>query len=84
MIQRCTNPNNGSYERYGGAGIAICERWRRSFVNFLADMGLKPEPKREYSIDRYPNPAGNYEPGNARWATRLQQNRNLRKRVSAW
>ena len=43
---------------------------------FLTDVGLRPSP--EYSVDRYPNNNGNYEPGNVRWATDLEQNRNRR------
>jgi hypothetical protein len=38
MIQRCFNPNNDSYEDYGGRGITACERWRK-FEEFHADMG---------------------------------------------
>lgn len=74
MKQRCTNPNAAGYARYGGRGIAVCERWQ-SFENFLADMGEKPEPKAQYSIDRIDND-GNYEPGNCQWATRSEQQRN--------
>lgn len=74
MIQRCTNPKATGYERYGALGITICERWL-DFKNFLADMGLRPKRK---SLDRFPNPYGNYEPGNCRWATSRQQNKNRR------
>lgn len=73
MRQRCNNPNHHKYPRYGGRGVVVCERWNE-FANFLTDMGPKPSPK--HSIDRYPNPAGNYEPGNCRWATATEQNRN--------
>lgn len=44
------------------------------FKNFLADMGPRPSP--DHSIDRFPNKGGDYEPGNCRWATTLEQNRN--------
>jgi len=61
MRQRCLDSNHDGYERYGGRGITICDRWLHSFENFLADMGPKPGP--EYSIERK-DVDGNYEPGN--------------------
>lgn len=74
MKQRCLNPNAAGYSRYGGAGITVHESWR-SFEAFLCDMGEKPEPKAEYSLDRIDGGRG-YEPGNCRWATRSEQQRN--------
>lgn len=72
MLSRCTNPRNRRYARYGGRGIAVCDRWQ-DFQNFLADVGARPGPG--YSIERVNND-GNYEPGNCRWATTAEQNRN--------
>jgi hypothetical protein len=73
LVARCTNPDHPKWPRYGGRGIRVCPRWLDSFPAFLADMG--PRPGREYSIDRREND-GHYEPGNCRWATRPQQDRN--------
>lgn len=76
MRTRCYNQNAHAYDRYGGAGIRVCERWLTSFENFFADMGERPEGM---TLDRYPNKGGDYEPGNCRWATATQQNNNRRK-----
>ncbi len=72
---RCRNPRNKAYQNYGGRGIQFCDRWFNSFEDFLFDMGGKPSPS--HSLDRIDN-NGNYEPGNCRWATQLDQGRNQR------
>lgn len=68
MIARCTNPKMDSWKYYGARGITVCERWRQ-FALFLEDMGVRPTGK---TLDRI-DPTGNYEPGNCRWATPLEQ-----------
>lgn len=73
MHQRCGNPKNVRYSRYGGRGISVCEQWS-DFACFLEDMGKRPS--KDHSLDRYPDNDGNYEPGNCRWATRSQQQQN--------
>lgn len=78
MMARCKNPKTKHYRLYGGRGISVCERWLK-FENFLSDMGLRTSSK--HSLDRYPNKDGNYEPGNCRWATIKEQNRNTNRNV---
>lgn len=74
MINRCTNPRQPQYPRYGGRGIKICARWRNSFAAFLEDMGERPTSR--HSLDRWPDNDGDYQPGNCRWATMTEQCRN--------
>ena len=76
MLPRCYNNNFPRYRDWGGRGIVVCDRWRESFDNFIADMGFKPSPK--HSLDRIDN-NGNYEPSNCRWATPSEQQRNKRR-----
>lgn len=75
MIQRCENKNHHQYEDYGGRGIRISERWRKSFLNFVQDMGRRPEGK---TLDRR-DKDGAYTRENCRWATPKQQAQNRRK-----
>src|ERR1700722_1457131 len=74
MKSRCNNPNSTSYKLYGEKGVSVCKQWNDSFQCFFNDMG--PKPTKNHSIDRYPDKNGNYEPGNCRWATDKEQNRN--------
>lgn len=76
MKQRCNNPNHPHYEKYGGRGIKICDKWNNDFIEFYKDLGLKPD--NDYSLDRI-DVNGNYEPGNCRWASKNIQTYNRRK-----
>lgn len=78
MKNRCNDPKDKQYKHYGGRGIKVCDRWldyNDGFLNFLEDMGKKPEGK--YSIGRKDND-GNYCKENCRWETDIEQNRNKR------
>ncbi len=80
MKKRCLLKTHHNYRDYGGRGIGVCDRWLGSdgFANFLKDLGRRPGP--EYSLGRVNND-GNYEPGNCRWETRIEQCRNRRSCV---
>jgi hypothetical protein len=75
---RDQDPNSHRFRLYASRGITVCDRWLK-FENFLADMGRRPSP--DHSLDRYPDPYGNYEPNNCRWATRSEQRRNQRVHI---
>lgn len=78
MVNRCHNPNNSSFARYGARGITVCDRWRvgedgkKGFECFLADMGERPEGM---TLDRMDGEKG-YSPDNCRWATNHEQRIN--------
>lgn len=73
MIQRCNNPKATKYNNYGGRGITHDPSWFK-FVNFLKDMGERPEG---LTLDRIDNEKG-YCKENCRWASYEEQNRNTR------
>lgn len=70
---RCYTKSAPNYPQYGGRGISMCERWKNDFREFLKDMGERPIGT---TLDRYPNKDGNYETGNCRWATPIEQQAN--------
>lgn len=73
---RCLNPNCKSYPNYGGRGITICKEWAESFDSFIGYTGWRPS--KSHTVERIENDRG-YEPGNVRWATRLEQGANTRR-----
>lgn len=74
IISRTSYKGDTNYQRYGGRGIKVCDRWRK-YLNFFEDMGR--EYREGLQIERVNND-GNYEPSNCKWATRHDQSRNKR------
>ena len=75
MKDRCNNPKNDSYKRYGGSGVKVCSEWY-NFKTFKA-WALSNGYAENLTIDRI-NVYGDYEPTNCRWADMLTQNNNRR------
>lgn len=75
MVARCTSVRQRTYAHYGARGISVASVWLGSggFTRFVHDVGARPEGM---TLDRFPNRTGNYEPGNVRWATKREQQRN--------
>ena len=79
---RCINPKNHSYARYGGRGIKMCPEWAGSFKAFLRDMG--PRPKSGKMTLERKDVNGDYCKENCKWETYGKQNRNYSRNVYVW
>jgi len=79
MRQRCQNPRNKAYGRYGGRGITVSPDWD-TFEGFQRDMGPTYVPG--LTLDRI-DVNGNYCPGNCMWVPLSAQAGN-RRPSSEW
>lgn len=77
MMERCYDKHRERYASYGGRGIRVHKAWHQ-FTTFFAEMPRRPS--RQHSLDRIDGD-GHYEPGNVRWATSIEQNRNKKNIV---
>lgn len=78
MKQRCFNPKNPLWHRYGGRGIKICNDWLE-FKNFM-EWAYANGYKEGLSLDRIDND-GDYKPSNCQWITvgkNSQKNRRVK------
>ena len=76
MKERCSNPNNKRYDRYGGRGIKVCDEWLNDYYAF-EKWALENGWSEGLAIDRIDND-GNYSPGNCRFVTAAENNQNRR------
>lgn len=79
MKQRTDNPKHTAYKNYGGKGVRVCTEWHDDFAAFR-DWALSSGYKDSLTIDRI-DVNGNYEPGNCRWVSKAEQNRNQTRNV---
>ena len=78
MRARCSGGQSHCWKNYGGRGINVFPDWELSFDAFFQHVGQSPG--RGYELDRIDNNKG-YWPGNVRWVTKSENNKNRRSRA---
>jgi hypothetical protein len=75
MMRRCHDETNKRFNDWGGRGITVAKEWH-AFETFYSAVGDVPFDGAQ--IDRIDNSKG-YEPGNIKWSTNTENNRNTRR-----
>lgn len=78
MRKRCSDQKSKSWPNYGGRGIKVCPEWDQSFEAFHSHVGDRPGEG--FELDRIDND-GDYRPGNVRWVTKAENNKNRRSKA---
>jgi hypothetical protein len=70
MMSHCYSPKNKIYAQVGAKGVQVYLPWHsyETFRAYVASV-LGPRPSPSHKLCRLPNPDGNFEPANLRWAT---------------
>src|ERR1035437_669620 len=84
IIQRCYNKRKPNYKNWGAKGVRIFSDWIGidgykkwfDYVSKLPHFGKKGR-----TLDRFPDPSGDYMIDNLRWATGEEQAHNHRRKL---
>lgn len=74
MKDRCYNPNNKDYARYGGRGIKLCDEWKNNYIAFK-EWAINNGYRETLTIERKDFDQ-NYCPANCEWIKMEAQQRN--------